>query len=216
MVSSAELSTQAVGLERNLIRILRLATVWDAIILIDEADVYLEQRSFHQVERNALVSVALRLLEYHRGVVFLTTNRIKCFDDAFLSRFSIAIKYPNLEAPARLLIWQNFFRLAGCVVRHKDDLEHRSDSPDSFVEVNEIPKREVSFSDLEDLSKKPFNGQSPIAKDCIILILSSGRTIKNLVRTAQALAVASEEPLSIEHVKIVVHAQEKFFTEFAS
>lgn len=42
-----------------------------------------------QIERNALVSVALRLLEYHRGVLFLTTNRIKTFDDAFLSRFSI-------------------------------------------------------------------------------------------------------------------------------
>jgi hypothetical protein len=44
---------------------------------------------FVQIERNALVSVALRILEYHRGVLFLTTNRIKTFDEAFLSRFSI-------------------------------------------------------------------------------------------------------------------------------
>lgn len=71
--------------------------------------VFLEKRSFHEVnsitrcwvfglvirllqlERNALVSVALRLLEYHRGVLFLTTNRITAFDDAFLSRFSIGM-----------------------------------------------------------------------------------------------------------------------------
>jgi hypothetical protein len=44
-----------------------------------------------QLERNALVSVALRLFEYHRGVLFLTTNRIKTFDEAFLSRFSICM-----------------------------------------------------------------------------------------------------------------------------
>ncbi|EGN92849.1 hypothetical protein SERLA73DRAFT_65058, partial [Serpula lacrymans var. lacrymans S7.3] len=89
MVSSSELLTEAPYLEENLSKILKLATAWDAIILIDEADVYLEQRSFHELQRNALVSVALRLLEYHRGLLFLTTNRIKTFDEAFLSRFSV-------------------------------------------------------------------------------------------------------------------------------
>ncbi|EGO02301.1 hypothetical protein SERLA73DRAFT_49637, partial [Serpula lacrymans var. lacrymans S7.3] len=88
-VGSAELSTEPSGLENDLSRILKLATAWDAIVLIDEADVFLEKRSLHEIERNALVSVALRLLEYHRGVLFLTTNRIKSFDEAFLSRFSI-------------------------------------------------------------------------------------------------------------------------------
>ncbi|EIN11074.1 P-loop containing nucleoside triphosphate hydrolase protein [Punctularia strigosozonata HHB-11173 SS5] len=89
VVGTSELSTEPYGLESSLQSILRLATAWDAVLLIDEADVYLEQRSLHEIERNALVSVALRLLEYHRGVLFLTTNRIKTFDEAFLSRFSI-------------------------------------------------------------------------------------------------------------------------------
>lgn len=39
--------------------------------------------------RNSLVATFLRLLEYHSGVLFLTTNRVKAFDEAFLSRVSV-------------------------------------------------------------------------------------------------------------------------------
>ncbi|THU94882.1 hypothetical protein K435DRAFT_779208, partial [Dendrothele bispora CBS 962.96] len=70
MVGSTELSTSPMSLERNLKLILK---VLKSMI----PDVFLEQRSLHELERNALVSVALRVLEYHRGVLFLTTNRIK-------------------------------------------------------------------------------------------------------------------------------------------
>jgi len=201
VLSSPELSTTPATLEKKLGDTLRLATTWDAVVLIDEADVFLEQRSLHELERNALVSVALRVLEYHRGVLFLTTNRIQAFDEAFLSRFSIAVKYPELDAEARLTIWRNFFELAGCELwggsgRPGDGRQ----SPDEFVRLEgQEPQCYVSLSDLKELAKKPFNG----------------RTIKNIVRTAQALAMSSDEPLSSEHVKVVVEAQEKFLTEFA-
>ncbi|KAH7931154.1 P-loop containing nucleoside triphosphate hydrolase protein [Leucogyrophana mollusca] len=194
-ISSLELSTAPASLEEKLSGILRLATAWDAVLLIDEADVFLEKRSLHELERNALVSVALRVLEYHRGVLFLTTNRIQTFDDAFLSRFSIAIKYPELDASARLTIWRKFFELAGCTLWGGKDVPD-----DDFVRLDgKEPQCYVSLADLEELSLKPFNG----------------RTIKNLVRTAQALALSLNEPISLDHVKIVVRAQEKFLTEFA-
>ncbi|KAG2041146.1 hypothetical protein BDR03DRAFT_39278, partial [Suillus americanus] len=60
VLSSLELSTTPATLEKKLGDVLRLATTWDAVVLIDEADVFLEQRSLHELERNALVSVALR------------------------------------------------------------------------------------------------------------------------------------------------------------
>lgn len=47
----------------------------DALVLIDEADVFLEKRSSNEIERNALVCVMLRLLEYYSGVLFLSSNR---------------------------------------------------------------------------------------------------------------------------------------------
>ncbi|KAG1823350.1 P-loop containing nucleoside triphosphate hydrolase protein [Suillus subaureus] len=201
VLSSLELSTTPATLEKKLGDVLRLATTWDAVVLIDEADVFLEQRSLHELERNALVSVALRVLEYHRGVLFLTTNRIQAFDEAFLSRFSIAVKYPELDVDARLTIWRKFFELAGCELwGGSGQPGDGRQSPDEFVKLEgQEPQCYVSLADLKELAAKPFNG----------------RTIKNLVRTAQALAMSSDEPLSLEHVKVVVEAQEKFLTEFA-
>jgi SpoVK/Ycf46/Vps4 family AAA+-type ATPase len=190
MVGFTELSTSPDDLENNLRKILRLATAWDAVLLIDEADVFLEQRSLHELERNALVSVALRLLEYHRGVLFLTTNRITTFDEAFLSRFSIAIKYHELDHAGRLAVWKKFFDLAGY---------RMEGSEDEFTTV-EANGTTISAEELDELAEKPFNG----------------RTIKNLVRTAQALALSQKKPLSVEHVKTVVRVQEKFLREFGA
>jgi hypothetical protein len=39
------------------------------VILLDEADVFLEQRTLVDMERNALVSVFLRALEYYDGKI---------------------------------------------------------------------------------------------------------------------------------------------------
>jgi hypothetical protein len=43
-------------MENNLSMALQLAETWKAIVLIDEADVFLEQRSAHDLKRNGLVS----------------------------------------------------------------------------------------------------------------------------------------------------------------
>jgi hypothetical protein len=53
------------------------------------------------------------LLEYHQGILFLTTNRVKRFDEAFHSRISIALKYEDLGQMARKQVWTNFFDIAG-------------------------------------------------------------------------------------------------------
>ncbi|KAJ6499691.1 P-loop containing nucleoside triphosphate hydrolase protein [Mycena vitilis] len=108
VVSSGDLGTSASHLERELTRILDLAHTWKAVLLIDEADVFLEKRTLTDVHRNALVSVFLRLLEYYEGILFLTTNRVNTFDPAFQSRIHMALKYENLEAQARKGLWKDF------------------------------------------------------------------------------------------------------------
>ena len=60
-----------------------------------------------------MVSVFLRLLEYHQHVIFLTTNHITRIDTAFKSRISVAIKYPDLDRDAREKIWLRFLAMAG-------------------------------------------------------------------------------------------------------
>ncbi|KAJ7458501.1 P-loop containing nucleoside triphosphate hydrolase protein [Mycena latifolia] len=108
VVSSGDLGTSASRLEQELTRILDLAHTWKAVLLIDEADVFLEKRTLTDVNRNALVSVFLRLLEYYEGILFLTTNRVSTFDPAFQSRIHMALKYEDLDASARRILWKDF------------------------------------------------------------------------------------------------------------
>ncbi|KAL2270781.1 hypothetical protein VTJ83DRAFT_152 [Remersonia thermophila] len=111
MVSSGDLGTCSAELDRNLTRIMDMTSTWRAVLLIDEADVFLERRSLHDLHRNAMVSVFLRVLEYYSGILFLTTNRVTAFDDAFKSRIHIPIRYTDLTTESRRAIWRNFCNL---------------------------------------------------------------------------------------------------------
>lgn len=112
-VSVGELGVDPGTLESRLRTILDIAMLWNAVILLDEADIFLEARDSDNINRNAMVGVFLRLLEYHNGVLFLTTNRVKRIDEAFLSRVSMAISFEDAEAPAREKVWRNLLEAAG-------------------------------------------------------------------------------------------------------
>ncbi|CAG8946684.1 unnamed protein product [Penicillium salamii] len=108
MVSAGELGTDSRTLEAELNKILDIAHSWGAVLLLDEADVFLEKRTIHDIHRNALVSIFLRLLEYFQGILFLTTNRVETFDDAFQSRIHVALRYGDLTTKAKRSIWKMF------------------------------------------------------------------------------------------------------------
>ena len=108
MVSSGDLGTDSSTLDERLGKILDMASTWKAVLLIDEADVFLERRSLHDMERNALVAIFLRVLEYYEGILFLTSNRVATFDDAFKSRIHVPLKYNDLTVESRKQIWKNF------------------------------------------------------------------------------------------------------------
>jgi hypothetical protein len=112
VVSVGELGTNPQQLETKLGQILELAGRWNAVLLLDEADIFLEQRTDHDLERNAMVGIFLRLLEYFNGVMFLTTNRVKNFDRAFHSRISLAIHYGEMTDEIRRSIRKNLLSAA--------------------------------------------------------------------------------------------------------
>ncbi|KAI0649716.1 hypothetical protein C8Q79DRAFT_1006062 [Trametes meyenii] len=113
VVGSGDLGTTPSALDGNLELIFEIATRWNAIVLIDEADVFLEERSLHDILRNAMVAVFLRHIEYYRGILFLTTNRISTFDEAFLSRIHVALHFDELSVGAKVQIWRAFLKKAG-------------------------------------------------------------------------------------------------------
>lgn len=102
-IHSGQLGTDAETVERELTDCLKRAKAWGAVMLIDEADVFMMSRG-ESLERNAVVAVFLRTLEYFDGLIFLTTNRSDEIDDAILSRAIavISFKMPQLEERKRL------------------------------------------------------------------------------------------------------------------
>ena len=55
-MSAGELGHTAGEVEQQLHKVLELSTKWRAVLLIDECDVFLEQRTTSDLERNKLVS----------------------------------------------------------------------------------------------------------------------------------------------------------------
>jgi AAA+ superfamily predicted ATPase len=104
-VQCSQLGTDEEALEKELRKVLQRATRWNAILLIDEADVYIHERG-NDIHQNAIVGVFLRVLEAYRGVLFMTSNRATIIDDAILSRATAYIEYtyPTKEALRR--IWR--------------------------------------------------------------------------------------------------------------
>ncbi|KAI8932052.1 hypothetical protein NX059_010941 [Plenodomus lindquistii] len=109
-IGAGELGESANEVEGHLRRVLEISTKWEAVLLLDECDVFLEQRSAKSIQRNKLVSVFLRLLEYYQGVMFLTTNRMEAHDPAFESRIHLTIQFSKLDFDSRLHVWKTFVR----------------------------------------------------------------------------------------------------------
>merc|ERR1712054_363710 len=111
-ITVGELGSSVESMEARLKFVLELTRIWDAVLLIDECDIFLERRD-SDVRRNAMTGIFLRLLEYHQGILFLTSNRIKSFDPALNSRITVALHYPSLDQAARAQVWQSMLTAAG-------------------------------------------------------------------------------------------------------
>lgn len=164
MVGVGELGTDTKALEASLTRVLNTASAWNAILLLDECDIFMEKRQNMDVFRNAMVGVFLRLLEYYPGILFLTTNRASNIDDAFYSRISLAIQYPDLDSQKRIIIWKNILAL------YKDAFD-------------------TSTIDINSLGGININGRQ--IKNCVRLVLTYCSYKNKIPTTADFVEVLS-------------------------
>lgn len=174
MVSAGELGTDSRYLEAELQRILDICHAWGAVLLLDEADVFLEKRNMSDVHRNALVSIFLRQLEYFQGILFLTTNRVETFDEAFQSRIHIALRYDNLDGKAKRKIFHMFL--------------------DRIRALGQLEVEALTDDEMSRLVRQDLNG----------------REIKNIVSSAQDLAMSKEEKLGMKHLMQVLDVHARF------
>ncbi|OTA64797.1 P-loop containing nucleoside triphosphate hydrolase protein [Hypoxylon sp. EC38] len=112
-MSAGDLGTKPSDVEKNLEQALELCSMWDAILLLDEADVFLAARTSDSPERNEFVSIFLRMMEYYTGILFLTTNRVESIDHAFQSRIDLFLPYNDLSKQARRHVWEGLLARLG-------------------------------------------------------------------------------------------------------
>ncbi|KAI1130783.1 hypothetical protein F5Y10DRAFT_102925 [Nemania abortiva] len=161
-ITCGDLGTTARDVEQELERNFALASRWGCILLLDEADVFLSARERKDFERNGLVAVFLRVLEYYTGVLFLTTNRIGDFDEAFASRIHMSLYYPELDQDKT----KKVFKLNLDLIQEHFDRQGR--------------KITYDVSSIEDFAEQHFR-EHPYSR-------WNGRQIRNACQTALALA----------------------------
>lgn len=158
--------------------------------MLDEADVFLQARDKEDMRRNSVVSVFLRVLEYYSGILFLTTNKVGHFDEAFKSRIHVALYYPPLDEESAMQVWKmNLQRL----------IEQKHNFDADVKGITKYARRH--YRTLEKSKRTTWNG----------------RQIKNAFQTAIALAEfdakmenRSKPILSTKHFEVVARASEGF------
>jgi len=151
-VTPSDIGLDPADVEKNLDALFHLASRWRAVLLFDEADVFLESRSAKtsDLTRNALVAVLLRVLEYYKGILILTTNRVRQFDIAVLSRINLGIKYEMLDFDQKKAIFNQFIETAKPgTIKNKEaitDWFRSSDAKEFFKPLNGRQIRNVLFS----------------------------------------------------------------------
>lgn len=118
-VQCSQLGLNPAEIEKNLSVILQRANRWNAVLLLDEADVYIRARG-DNLTHNAIVGVFLRMLEYASCILFMTTNLPDNVDDAIASRCVVALHYNLPDAEQQAQIWKNLARLNKLKLADKD------------------------------------------------------------------------------------------------
>ncbi|EHY54690.1 hypothetical protein ABEF92_003597 [Exophiala dermatitidis] len=159
-VTCGDIGTTPEAVEVYLQSVLHLGKIWDCVVLLDEADVFLEERGQAELQRNALVSVFLRCLEYYDGILILTSNRVGTFDEAFKSRIQLSLHYERLIEPQRRQIWRNFIKRLGELdrpnVNADDVLDHLDELGKHQLNGREIRNTITTARQLAQYNKQIF------------------------------------------------------------
>lgn len=96
--------------EKNLHQVLSTAEALDVILLLDEGDALLgnrtEVRSANDRYANLETNYLLQRLESYQGIVLITSNAGENIDSAFQRRLDIVVNFVAPQAQARWQIWQ--------------------------------------------------------------------------------------------------------------
>ncbi|KAG8159498.1 hypothetical protein KVR01_010135 [Diaporthe batatas] len=168
-ITSADLGFTPREVETKLVEFFRLAQIWDCVLLLDEADLFLSRREVQDLQRNALVSVFLRVLEYYNGILFLTTNRVGTMDEAFKSRIHVSLYYPPLTEAQTV----DIFRVNLRRLHEIEAAKKASEAGNTIINIDD--------ASIVNFAKRHFKIHQPSER-------WNGRQIRNAFQVAYSLA----------------------------
>ncbi|KAF4959594.1 hypothetical protein FSARC_10680 [Fusarium sarcochroum] len=176
-ITCGDLGIDPMTVESTLSEIFRLANLWDCVLLLDEAEIFLSHREKKDdnLQRNALVSIFLRTLEYYPGILFLTTNRVGVLDEALNSRVHVSLHFKHLDSFQTLELFKMNLKRSEMIARQR---AANTSQPELIIRSEEIQQ----FA-LENFDKRP-NPSGP---------WWNGRQIRNAFQIATSLAYVGKD-----------------------
>ncbi|GAB1312745.1 hypothetical protein MFIFM68171_02955 [Madurella fahalii] len=193
-VTCGDIGTDPESVERYLESVLYVGSIWKAVVLLDESDVFLEQREKTDLQRNALVSVFLRVLEYYEGILILTSNRVGIFDEAFKSRVQLALHYPPLNEEDRWKVWDNF-------ISQLEQQQQQTSAAGIDDEAAVAKLAEGETINIKELRSKI---------NALARVKLNGRQIRNVITTARQLALHRHQSLGYVHLDQAIRVANEF------
>jgi AAA+ superfamily predicted ATPase len=109
-VAAAEIETpEPGGAERNLKEYFAKSQESGSVLLFDECDSLITDRSRVGMILAAQINALLTELERHKGIVIFTTNRLGALDPAFERRLSLKLEFEMPGIDDRAKIWARMF-----------------------------------------------------------------------------------------------------------
>ncbi|KAG2341118.1 P-loop containing nucleoside triphosphate hydrolase protein [Suillus weaverae] len=180
-ITANDLLYDLVNLVSDIALRVSFAATWNAVIVVNDADRFLESKQTHRDRINTV----LRQFESNDCISFWVSSTC---DDTLLTRFSTVVDFPELDATARRRLWLGHFGL-------NDPAAIMWNSERTLISSSFVDQKGMDHSlllrDIEKLSRHQLDG----------------RMIDDIVRSARALATSNGEHLSIHHIKVVMKVQ---------
>lgn len=210
-ITCGDLGVTASSVKTELSEKFHLAEKWNCVLLLDEADVFLAQRTRTDVQRNSLVSVFLRVLEYFSGILFLTTNRVGAFDEAFKSRVHMQLYYSPLGWKQTEAIWKtNMKRLKEKKDRRKEKMiiDERAISAYAKEHYDETYRHKSNWNGRQ--IRNAFQTAAAMAEyDALLETNKRKDEVEKIARPVTDF-VPTEPVLNIDHFKKISKATWQF------
>ncbi|TPX09358.1 uncharacterized protein E0L32_009402 [Thyridium curvatum] len=170
-ITCGDLGIDLDRVESTLSEVFRLANKWGCVLLLDEADILLSQREKKDdnIQRNALVSIFLRTMEYYQGILFLTTNRVGVIDEAVSSRVHFSVDFPDLDLGQTLALFDM-------------NIDRSEKIAEQRAMITGEPKLVIRGDELRQFAIEPFQRSREQ------ITWWNGRQIRNAFQIATSLA----------------------------